>query len=64
MTRTVTSLSALILSIVLLVSGNAFLMTLLGVRLSLESVSADIIGWILVCYSIGFVLGTLYVHRI
>jgi len=64
MTRTVTSLSALILSIVLLVSGNAFLMTLLGVRLSIESVSADIIGWILVCYSIGFVLGTLYVNRI
>lgn len=64
MTRMVTSLSALILSIVLLVSGNAFLMTLLGVRLSMESVSADIIGWILVCYSIGFVLGTLYVHRI
>lgn len=64
MTRTVTSLSALILSIVLLVSGNAFLMTLLGVRLSTESVSADIIGWILVCYSIGFVLGTLYVQRI
>jgi MFS family permease len=64
MTRTVTSLSALILSIILLVSGNAFLMTLLGVRLSIESVSPDIIGWILVCYSIGFVLGTLYVHRI
>jgi MFS family permease len=64
MTRMVTSLSALLLSIVLLVSGNAFLMTLLGVRLSIESVSADIIGWILVCYSIGFVLGTLYVHRI
>ena len=64
MTRTVTSLSALILSIVLLVSGNAFLMTLLGVRLSIEAVSPDVIGWILVCYSIGFVLGTLYVHRI
>lgn len=64
MTRMVTSLSALILSIVLLVSGNAFLMTLLGVRLSIESVSPNVIGWILVCYSIGFVLGTLYVHRI
>ena len=64
MTRMVTSLSALILSIVLLVSGNAFLMTLLGVRLSIEAVSPDVIGWILVCYSIGFVLGTLYVHRI
>ncbi|WP_100638928.1 MFS transporter [Marinobacter salexigens] len=64
MTRMVTSLSALLLSIVLLVSGNAFLMTLLGIRLSIESVSPDIIGWVLVCYSIGFVLGTLYVHRI
>lgn len=64
MTRTVTSLSALLLSIVLLVSGNAFLMTLLGIRLSIESVSPDIIGWVLVCYSIGFVLGTLYVHHI
>jgi MFS family permease len=60
----VASLSALIMSIVLLVSGNAFLMTLLGIRLSIEAVSPDIIGWILVCYSIGFVLGTLYVHKI
>ena len=64
MTRMVASLSALIMSIVLLVSGNAFLMTLLGIRLSIEAVSPDIIGWILVCYSIGFVLGTLYVHEI
>ncbi|MDO6824728.1 MFS transporter [Marinobacter sp. 1_MG-2023] len=64
MTRMVTSLSALLLSIVLLVSGNAFLMTLLGIRLSIESVSPDTIGWVLVCYSIGFVLGTLYVHHI
>ena len=64
MPRMVTSLSALILSIVLLVSGNAFLMTLLGIRLSIEEVSPNVIGWVLVCYSIGFVLGTLYVHKI
>ncbi len=64
MTRMVASLSALLLSIVLLVSGNAFLMTLLGIRLSIEQVSPDVIGWVLVCYSIGFVLGTLYVHKI
>ena len=64
MTRMVVSLSALIMSIVLLVSGNAFLMTLLGIRLSIELVSPDVIGWVLVCYSIGFVLGTLYVHKI
>lgn len=64
MTRMVSSLSALILSIVLLVSGNAFLMTLLGIRLSIEAVAPNIIGWVLVCYSIGFVVGTLTVHRI
>lgn len=64
MARMVTSLFALLLSITLLVSGNAFLMTLLGIRLSIGAVSPDIIGWIMVCYSIGFVLGTLYVHQI
>ncbi|MDR9425880.1 MAG: MFS transporter [Marinobacter sp.] len=64
MTRMVASLSALLLSIVLLVSGNAFLTTLLGIRLSIEEISPDVIGWVLVCYSIGFVLGTLYVQRI
>lgn len=64
MTRMVTSLSALILSIVLLVSGNAFLMTLLGIRMSLESIDPGTIGWVLVCYSVGFVLGTLYVNKV
>ncbi|MBB5321845.1 MFS transporter [Marinobacter oulmenensis] len=64
MTRMVASLSALIMSIVLLVSGNAFLSTLLGIRLSIESVAPDVIGWVLVCYSIGFVLGTLFVQKI
>ncbi|WP_166268716.1 MFS transporter [Marinobacter caseinilyticus] len=64
MTRMVTSLSALLLSIVLLVSGNAFLMTLLGIRMSIESIDPATIGWVLVCYSIGFVLGTLYVNRV
>lgn len=64
MTRVVVSLSALLFSIVLLVSGNAFLMTLLGLRLSLEKVPPALIGWILVCYSIGFVIGTLYAGRV
>ncbi|MDX1801519.1 MAG: MFS transporter, partial [Marinobacter sp.] len=64
MTSMVASLSALILSIVLLVSGNAFLMTLLGIRLSMDQVDPATIGWVLVCYSVGFVLGTLYVNRI
>ena len=64
MTRTVASLSALIVSILLLVSGNAFLTTLLGIRLSLEAVEPSVIGWVLVFYSVGFVLGTLYVHKV
>lgn len=64
MTRMVASLSALILSILFLVSGNAFLTTLLGIRLSLEEVDPGTIGWILVCFSIGFVIGTLYVNRV
>ncbi|MBL3556920.1 MULTISPECIES: MFS transporter [Marinobacter] len=64
MQRTITSLSSLILSIILLIMGNAFLMTLLGLRLSIEEFSASVIGWILAFYSIGFVAGTLYAGRI
>ncbi|TBW53777.1 MFS transporter [Marinobacter halodurans] len=64
MTRMVASLSALILSTMLLVSGNAFLMTLLGIRLGLESIDPGTIGRVLACYSIGFVIGTLSVNRV
>lgn len=64
MTRLATSLIALIASIVLLVSGNAFLMTLLGLRLSVEGFSTSLIGWVLVCYSIGFVGGTVFAERV
>lgn len=64
MQKTITSLSSLIVSIILLIMGNAFLMTLLGLRLSLEQFSASVIGWILAFYSIGFVAGTLYAGRI
>lgn len=64
MTRMVASLFALLLSIVLLNGGNAFLMTLLGIRLSIEGVAPDTIGTVLVCYSIGFVLGTLFVQKV
>ena len=64
MTRLATSLIALIASIALLVSGNAFLMTLLGLRLSVEGFSTSLIGWILVCYSVGFTLGTVFAERV
>lgn len=58
------AISALILSTLLLISGNAFLMTLLGVRMSLEAFEPMWIGGVLMCYSIGFVLGTAHVGRI
>lgn len=64
MTRMVVSLFALLFSIVLLNGGNAFLMTLLGIRLSIDGFAPDTIGMVLVCYSIGFVLGTLFVQKV
>jgi len=64
MTKTALSLSALIASLILLISGNAFLMTLLGLRLTEEGFGSGLIGWILVFYSVGFVLGTLFAGSI
>jgi len=64
MAKTALSLSALIASLILLISGNAFLMTLLGLRLTEEGFGSGLIGWILVFYSVGFVLGTLFAGRI
>ncbi|HET8711162.1 MAG TPA: MFS transporter, partial [Spongiibacteraceae bacterium] len=58
------AISTLIVSILLLITGNAFLMTLLGVRLSLEGIAPALIGSVLVCYSFGFVIGTLLANRI
>ncbi|GGB33047.1 MFS transporter [Oceanisphaera marina] len=62
--RLVISLSALIFSVFLLMGGNTFVMTLLGVNLGLKGVEPTLIGTIMVCYSVGFVLGSLYGPRI
>lgn len=64
MSKTALSLSSLIASIILLVSGNAFLTTLLGLRLSIEAFTPAVIGWILVFYSFGFVAGSLHAVKI
>ncbi|TVP52736.1 MAG: MFS transporter [Halomonadaceae bacterium] len=64
MTRVVFAMSALIISLILLVSGNAFLNTLLGLRLNIDQFSTATIGWVLVFYSVGFVVGTLYADRV
>lgn len=60
----VISLSALIFSVLLLMGGNTFVMTLLGVNLGLKGVEPTLIGAIMVCYSIGFVVGSLYGKRV
>ncbi|SFM21451.1 MFS transporter [Marinobacter zhejiangensis] len=56
----VISLLALFLSLALLISGNAFLATLLGLRFGLMGVDAGTIGLVMVGYSIGFVIGARY----
>lgn len=62
--RLVSSLFALFFSVALLVVGNSFLMTLLGLRLSFDDVDPRMIGGLMVAYSIGFVMGTLYATNI
>ena len=54
------SVVALFLSLALLISGSAMLGTLISLRLSIVGMSSTAIGIILACYSLGFVLGTIY----
>ncbi|OEY65363.1 MFS transporter [Marinobacter sp. X15-166B] len=58
------SLSALFISLLLLITGNAFLLTLLGVRFGQLGIDAFTIGLVMVCYSVGFVIGSLYAAKI
>lgn len=56
----VISLIALFLSLILMVSGNAFLATLLGLRFGMMGVDVGTIGLVMTGYSIGFVAGARY----
>lgn len=56
----VISLLALFASLTLLLIGNSFLVTLLSLRFSFQGVEPADIGIVMVCYSVGFVLGALY----
>src|SRR5690554_2525606 len=58
------SLLALFASLTLLIVGNSFLITLLRLRFSLLGIDASTIGMVMVCYSAGFVVGSLYADRI
>jgi len=60
----VVSLLALFASLSLLIVGNSFLITLLGLRFSLLGIEPSTIGMVMVCYSAGFVLGSLYADRV
>src|SRR5690554_8122676 len=64
MARTIFSLSALIFSVMLLVMGNTFLSTLLGLRLSLEGIDPAVIGWVPVGSSVGSILGSIFSKNI
>lgn len=62
--RLIYSIFALLFSVSLLIMGNGFLNTLLATRLSLEGIEPFHMGLILVNYSVGFVIGTLYCDRV
>ncbi len=55
---------ALFLSLILLILGNSMLGTLLAVRMELESYNATLSGMVLACYSVGFVLGSIFCIRV
>ena len=60
----VVSISALLLSVFLLVGGNGLLGTVLAVRMNIGQTSPQLIGLVLACYSVGFVAGAIVAGRI
>lgn len=64
MVQALPSLVALFAGVGLLVIGNGLLMTLLSVRMGIESVPETSIGLVLAAYSLGFIIATLTCHRL
>lgn len=58
------SITVILVSLALLISGSSMLGTLLAVRMSIEGFAHQSIGPILAFHSLGFVAGTLYCARI
>ena len=58
MRQTLNALTPLLVSFALLVLGHGLLGTLLAVRMTVSGFSAQIIGFVAACYSIGFIVGT------
>ncbi|MCH8504160.1 MAG: MFS transporter [Ectothiorhodospiraceae bacterium] len=59
MLKTLASLGALFSSMGILLLGGGLLGTLLAVRMGVEGVPSEVIGLVMACYSVGFVLATL-----
>lgn len=64
MFATLVSLAALLGSVGILLLGGGMLGTLLSVRLGIEGFTATTVGLVMACYSLGFVLGTLFCDRL
>lgn len=57
------SLAALFVSLMFVIAGNAYLLTYIGVRLGAEGIPPSQVGFVMVCYSIGFALGSHWTTR-
>lgn len=64
MRQTVVRVIALFASMALLIAGNALLGTLLSVRLEIERFATASIAVVLSIYSLGFIIGTLWLDRV
>jgi len=64
MTRTLTAFVALFTSFALLLTGGGLLGTLVSVRMTLEWFPNYVIGMVVACYSVGFVLATRVCGRV
>lgn len=64
MTRLAYSFVALLLSLVVLLLGSGLLGTLLALRMELERFPTTTIGLVMACYSVGYVMATVWFGRI
>jgi len=60
----VISLFSLFLSLIFVITGNAYLLTLIGVQLGQQGIAPTSVGLIMVCYSIGFVAGAFFAPKL
>lgn len=58
------SLFALFFSLTLIMSGNSYLLTLIGVQLGQKGIEPTSVGLVMVCYSIGFVAGAIWAPKL